>query len=52
MTFGIYLMLNVALILFLALWLRPLIVRRLEPKRIPRDMGEESGDLTTELKQT
>lgn len=52
MTFGIYLMLNVVLILFLAMWLRRLIVRRLEPERILGDLGDEIGELITELNQT
>ncbi|HKK49260.1 MAG TPA: DUF948 domain-containing protein, partial [Alkalispirochaeta sp.] len=52
MTFGIYLMLNVVLILFLAVWLRRLIVRRLQPERILGDLGDEIGELITELNQT
>jgi len=45
-------MLNVVLILFLAMWLRRLIVRRLEPERILGDLGDEIGELITELNQT
>jgi hypothetical protein len=52
MTFGIYLMLNVVLILFLALWVRRLIVRRLEPERILDDLSTEIGQLIAELNQT
>lgn len=52
MTFGIYLMLNVVLLLFLAIWLRRLVVRRLEPERILSDLNNEIGELVAELNQT
>lgn len=52
MTFGIYLMLNVVLLLFLAIWLRRLVVRRLEPERILSDLNNEIGELIAELNQT
>lgn len=52
MTFGIYLMLNVVLLLFLAIWLRRLVVRRLEPERILNDLSNEIGELVAELNQT
>ncbi|MFW5694388.1 MAG: hypothetical protein ACOCYB_04420 [Alkalispirochaeta sp.] len=52
MTFGIYLLLNVVLLLFLAIWVRKLIVRRLEPERILDDLSNEIGALVAELNQT
>lgn len=52
MTFGIYLMLNAVLLLFVALWVRRLILHRLEPERILGDLSNEIGELITELNQT
>lgn len=52
MTFGLYLLLNVVIILFFALWIRRLVTRRLAPERILADLNEEIRTLVSELNQT
>ncbi len=46
---GFTIALNVALWILLLLWLRRLIVRRLAPERILRDLREEVADLVREI---
>ncbi|MEX2443575.1 MAG: hypothetical protein WD492_08220 [Alkalispirochaeta sp.] len=45
-------MLNVVLLIFFALWVRRLILRRLEPERVLSDLSDEIGELIAELNQT
>jgi hypothetical protein len=52
MSFGLYLLLNIVLILFLGLWLRGLVVRRLQPQRVLADLEEEIHGIMSELNQT
>jgi HAMP domain-containing protein len=52
MTFGLYLLLNIVIILFFALWIRRLVTRRLSPERVLADLRDEIGTLITELNQT
>tara|TARA_B100000614_G_scaffold258049_1_gene279459 strand:+ start:753 stop:1424 length:672 start_codon:yes stop_codon:yes gene_type:complete len=52
MTFGLYLLLTAVLLLFFAIWVRRLVVRRLEPERVLADLREEIGGLMAELNQT
>lgn len=52
MTFGLYLLLNLALLSILVVWLRRLVVRRLAPERILRDLHGEIQTLVAEVNQT
>ena len=52
MTFGLYLLLNLALLSILVVWLRRLVVRRLAPERILRELHGEIQTLVAEVNQT
>lgn len=52
MTFGLYLLLNIVILLFFALWIRRLVIRRLAPDRILSDLSDEIGALISELNRT
>ncbi len=52
MTFGLYLLLNLALLSILVVWLRRLVVRRLAPERILQDLYGEIQTLVAEVNQT
>lgn len=49
MTFGLYLFFTFVMFLFFGLWLRSLVVRRLKPDRILRDIQEELNALMSDL---
>lgn len=49
MTFGLYLMLNLVILLFFGLWIRRLVVRRLRPERILADLEREVQDVIQSL---
>lgn len=52
MTFGLYLLLNLVLFLFLAIWLRSVVVRRLRPERVLDQLDGQIRTLIAELNQT
>ena len=49
MTFGLYPFFTFVMFLFFGLWLRSLVVRRLKPDRILRDIQEELNALMSDL---
>lgn len=49
MTFGLYLMLNLVILLFFGLWIRRLVVRRLRPERILADLEQEVQEVIQSL---
>lgn len=52
MTFGLYLLLNLALLSILVVWLRRLVLRRLAPERVLQDLHGEIQSLVAEVNQT
>ena len=52
MTFGLYLLLNLALVSILVIWLRRLVLRRLAPERVLQDLHGEIQTLVAEVNQT
>ncbi|MDA3950288.1 MAG: hypothetical protein PF508_13855 [Spirochaeta sp.] len=49
MTFGLYLMLNLVILLFFGLWIRRLVLRRLRPERILADLEREVQEVIQSL---
>lgn len=51
MSFGLYLLFTTVLFLLFALWIRRLVVRRLEPERLLTDLRQEVAELVSEVNQ-
>jgi len=49
MTFGLYILFNLVILLFFGIWIRRLIVRRLEPERILADLEGEVQEVIQSL---
>ncbi len=52
MTFGLYLLLTIFMMLLVMVWLRSLVVRRLKPDRLLGELRGEVQGLVAELNQT
>lgn len=51
MSFSLYLLLTAVLLLALAIWLRSLVVRRVDPRRLLTELEQEVAALTAEVNQ-